>query len=156
MGVDACHGLELWAEDARRVGRPVELIVRDDCSDPAVARRQVSELLEREAVDLLAGPYSSGLTRTVAPITEARGVVLWNHGGAADDIHRRGHQMLVGILTPASRYLVPAIRWVREGPILILRRASGLRRAPSRGASLHASVCRWTIRPPRRTRRGLS
>jgi branched-chain amino acid transport system substrate-binding protein len=139
MGIDARRGLALWAEEARASGLAVDLIVRDDRGEPVEARRQVHDLLVREEVDLLAGPYSSGLTRAVAPIADARGVVLWNHGGAADDIHRHGHRTLVGILTPASRYLVPAVRWMRYGSVLILRRArSGFSAAVAAGAEAEA------------------
>src|SRR5438094_469912 len=82
MGSCARRGLELWADEARAARRAVELVVRDDRSAARTAREQVEDLLRR--VDLLAGPYSSGLTRAVAPIAEAHGVVLWNHGGAAN------------------------------------------------------------------------
>src|SRR5204862_178064 len=61
MGSCARRGLELWADEARAARRAVELVVRDDRSAARTAREQVEDLLRR--VDLLAGPYSSGLTR---------------------------------------------------------------------------------------------
>src|SRR5213078_2538520 len=124
MGIDAHRGLVLWAEGPRPGSRRVELVVRDDRGDRVLVRRQVEELLVRARVDLLAGPYSSGLTRAAAPLAETHGVVLWNHGGAADDIHRRGYRMVVGIPTPASRYMLPALRWATGGPVVILHRAA--------------------------------
>jgi branched-chain amino acid transport system substrate-binding protein len=139
MGTDACRGLELWAEEARPCGRPVVLLVRDDGSERARVRREVETLLDEEHVELLAGPYSSGLTRAVAPLAEAQSVVLWNHGGAADDIHRCGHRYVVGILTPASRYLVPALRRVRTGEVVVVHRpASGFSAAAAWGAEEEA------------------
>jgi branched-chain amino acid transport system substrate-binding protein len=130
MGTATCRGLALWAEEAR-----VALVVRDDGSERAEVRRAVEMLLDEERVDLLAGPYSSGLTRAVAPLAEARNVVLWNHGGAADDIHRRGHRCVVGILAPASRYLVPALRKVRTGEVVVVHRpSSGFSAAVAWGA----------------------
>jgi ABC-type branched-subunit amino acid transport system substrate-binding protein len=130
MGTAARRGLELWAEEAR-----AGLVVRDDGSERARVRRAVEMLLDEERVDLLAGPYSSSLTRAVAPIAEARNVVLWNHGGAADGIHRRGHRCVVGILAPASRYLVPALRQVRAGEVVVVHRpSSGFSAAVARGA----------------------
>src|SRR5438128_5956917 len=96
MGIGAHRGLALWAEGAPPGSRRVELVVRDDRGDQVLVRRQVEELLVRERVDLLAGPYSSGLTRAAAPLAETHGAVLWSHGGAADDIHRRGYRMVVG------------------------------------------------------------
>src|SRR5262249_57820652 len=114
MGTATCRGLELWAEAAR-----VALVVRDDGSERAQVRRAVEILLDEERVDLLAGPYSSGLTRAVAPLAEARSVVLWNHGGAADDIPRRDRRCRGGILAAASRSLLPALRppSTREGAV---------------------------------------
>jgi ABC-type branched-subunit amino acid transport system substrate-binding protein len=37
-------------------------------------------------VDLLLGPYASGLVRAVAPMVRDAGRILWNHGGSADDL----------------------------------------------------------------------
>ena len=136
-GTCARRGLELWADEARGAGRAVELIVRDDQSDARTARRQVEGLLRQ--VDLLAGPYSSGLTRAVAPIAETHGFVLWNHGGAADDIHAQRLRAPVGILTPASRYFERALRWIPDGPVLVLgRRASGFSAAVTAGTEAAA------------------
>ncbi len=56
--------------------------------------------------DLILGPYSSALTRAVAPITEQAGMMLLNHGGADDALHDQGYRMVVSILTPASEYLI--------------------------------------------------
>src|SRR6266498_2936183 len=36
-----------------------------------------------ETVDLLIGPYASGLVRAIAPLVRDAGRVLWNHGGSA-------------------------------------------------------------------------
>ena len=158
MGIDAHRGLALWAEGARPGSRRVELVVRDDRGDRVLVRRQVEELLVRERVDLLAGPYSSGLTRAVAPLAETHGVVLWNHGGAADDIHRRGYRMVVGIPTPASHYMLPALRWVTGGPVVILHRAaSGFSAAVTRGAEVEAARQGRAVRlePYPTTREGL-
>jgi branched-chain amino acid transport system substrate-binding protein len=56
-------------------------------------------------VDLLIGPYSSGLTLAVAPLAEAHGKILWNHGGASDAIFQGGWRHLVSVPSPASDYL---------------------------------------------------
>jgi ABC-type branched-subunit amino acid transport system substrate-binding protein len=134
MGTAACRGLTLWAEEAR-----VALLVRDDGSERTRACRAVEMFLDEAHVDLLAGPYSSGLTRAVAPLAEARRVVLWNHGGASDDVHLRGHRSVVGVLVPASRYLVPAIRRVRTGEVLAVHRpGSGFSAAVAWGAAQEA------------------
>jgi branched-chain amino acid transport system substrate-binding protein len=58
---------------------------------------------------LLLGPYGSGLTLAAADAAESLSHVLWNHGGASDEITRRGFSWTVSVLTPASRYLPPAL-----------------------------------------------
>src|SRR4030095_7808969 len=93
MGTAACRGLTLWAEEAR-----VALLVRDDGSERTRACRAVEMFLDEAHVDLLAGPYSSGLTRAVAPLAEARRVVLWHHGGASGHLPLRRHRSVVRVL----------------------------------------------------------
>src|SRR2546428_2781758 len=78
MGIGAHRGLALWAEGARSGSRRVELVVRDDRGDQVLVRRPVEELLVRERVDLLAGPYSSGLARAAAPLAQTPGVLPVN------------------------------------------------------------------------------
>src|SRR2546428_10916278 len=116
MGIDAHRGLVLWAEGPRPGSRRVELVVRDDRGDRVLVRRQVEELLVRARVDLLAGPYSSGLTRAAAPLAETHGVVLWNHGGGAGDHHPPGYPMVLRIPTPPSRHIPPAPPPAAGGP----------------------------------------
>jgi len=101
-------GVECYAADVngaggifvREVARQVrvELRVYDDQSDGPTARA-LTEKLIRENVDLLFGPYGSGLTDAVAGLADQHERVLWNHSGAGV-----GSPWIVGVLTPASRY----------------------------------------------------
>ena len=52
-------------------------------------------------MDLLIGPYASGLVRAVAPLVRDAGRLLWNHGGSADDLAQPG---VVSLPAPASSY----------------------------------------------------
>jgi branched-chain amino acid transport system substrate-binding protein len=40
--------------------------------------------------------------------------VLWNHGGSSDEVFRRGYRWTVGILSPASRYLIAVLDLFRS------------------------------------------
>jgi hypothetical protein len=53
------------------------------------------------------GPYSTGLTRAAATLARDLDVLLWNHGGAGDDVQALSPGRIVSVLTPASRYLEP-------------------------------------------------
>src|SRR5213075_2418137 len=64
----------LWEHDVNQrggiLGRKVELIIRDDKSDPEISKRIYVDYIEREKVDFVFGPYSSAITAVVAPVTE--------------------------------------------------------------------------------------
>ena len=92
---------------------PVRLVYYDDASSPARAAANAERLLDADAVEVLIGPYASDLTRAVLPVARGGGRVLWNHGGASDDIHMAGGRA-VGILTPVSRYFGGLIELARS------------------------------------------
>jgi branched-chain amino acid transport system substrate-binding protein len=92
----ALAGLELWAEDDH-----IELHVDDDAGSPTVALAAYRAFVAGD-FDILLGPYSSGLVRRVAATVCGARRLLWNHGGAADDLARPG---LVSVVAPASTYL---------------------------------------------------
>jgi branched-chain amino acid transport system substrate-binding protein len=82
--VNAGEGLRVQGAGARA---PVRLVYYDDASSSAKAAVNAERLLDADAVEVLIGPYASDLTRAVLPVAGRRGRVLWNHGGASDDIH---------------------------------------------------------------------
>jgi len=99
QGQDAYDGIRLWVDHANR---PLRLVALDDASSASRARENVARLLTEERVDLLLGPYGSGSTLAVAPLAAAHGKILWNHGGAADEITEAGSAHVVSVLSPAS------------------------------------------------------
>ena len=54
-------------------GRPVQLVLRDDGSDPEAAAGIYRELAATDSIDLLIGPYGSSVTGAVVPVVEAAG-----------------------------------------------------------------------------------
>jgi branched-chain amino acid transport system substrate-binding protein len=108
--VNAGEGLRVHGAGAKA---PVRLVYYDDASSPAKAAANAERLLDADAVEVLIGPYASDLTRAVLPVARRRGRVLWNHGGASDDIHVEGGRT-VGILTPVSRYFGGLIELARS------------------------------------------
>ena len=118
QGEQAHRGLRLWATSAGADGivvggakRPVELVVFDDESKPARARRNTEKLLE-DGAEILFGPYGSAAGRAVASLAHERGVLVWNHGASADDVARAG---VITLPTPASGYFVKVVEfaWAR-------------------------------------------
>jgi ABC-type branched-subunit amino acid transport system substrate-binding protein len=125
--------LELWAQEAG-----VRLTIADDGGSRSVALRAYAAWL-REGVDLLIGPYGSGLVRAVAPLLCDGGRLLYNHGGAADDLARPG---LVSLPAPASSYFDGAVQEAvtrRVDRLLVVRGPGPFARAVADGAAARAS-----------------
>jgi branched-chain amino acid transport system substrate-binding protein len=97
-------GLDLWVSD-----HDVELVVVDDEGSPDRAVAAYQDLLDQR-VEILLGPYGSGMVRRVAPVVCGAGRLLWNHGGAADDLATPG---LATVVAPASTYLHSLVELAR-------------------------------------------
>jgi branched-chain amino acid transport system substrate-binding protein len=65
---------------------PIEVLVRDDQSNPETTSTLARELIEVEQVDILVGTVSSGATATLQEIARENGIVLIVAPAAANDI----------------------------------------------------------------------
>lgn len=80
------QGYQRWVGDANHhgglLGRPVQLKVYDDGSNPTTAAGLYRKLITEDHVDLLAGPYASAVSQAVFPVTEElRKVVIGQTAG---------------------------------------------------------------------------
>ena len=124
QGRESFEGLNLWVKDANQSGGilikkngkklPVKLIYYDDGSSVETCKTLVERLIVKDKVDVLIGPYSSGLTLSAAPIADKYKKILWNHGGSSDEIFEKGFTHIVSAITPASKYLDGIIEMVRK------------------------------------------
>ena len=133
QGTEAAQGMEFWAEEAG-----VRLTVVDDGGLRSAALQAYTAWLD-QGVDLLLGPYASGLVRAVAPLVCDAGRLLYNHGGSADDLARPG---LVSLPAPASTYFHGAVQEAVARQVDRLLVARGLGRfaqAVAAGAVARAS-----------------
>lgn len=133
QGTDAAEGVRLWAEDSG-----VRLTVVDDGGSRDAAVQAYRGWTH--GVDMLLGPYSSGLVRAVAPIVCDAGRVLWNHGGSADDLARPG---LVSLVAPASAYFQGAVDEAvarQVDRVIVVRGAGPFARAVADGAGRRAAA----------------
>jgi len=80
-------GLEYATNGTMEVaGRPIQVIVRDNASDPDKGVAQARELIEAEGVELLVGAPSSGVTLAVQKVAEDHKVILIAEPAASPDI----------------------------------------------------------------------
>ncbi len=104
------RGYSLWQSEINErgglLGRPVEFIFVDDESDPTKALDLYTRFIKKDRVDLVFGPYSSGITAAVAPVVDKAGFPMLAGGASSDKIWQRGYTNVFGVNTPASRYMV--------------------------------------------------
>jgi branched-chain amino acid transport system substrate-binding protein len=123
QGQQALHGILLWQSHANTQGgiwisggmaRSVRLIWYDDGSRVNRTRENVLRLIRNDSVDILLGPYSSSLTLVAAEIAEEHKKIIWNYGGASDEIFGRRWRYMIGIASPASDYLRALPHWLAK------------------------------------------
>jgi branched-chain amino acid transport system substrate-binding protein len=156
-GRQARVGVLAWIDDTNRAGGiwvrdqavrlPVRLICYDDAGQGERCQTLTERLIVDDRVDILLGPYASGLTRRAAAVAENHKRVLWNHGGSTDAVYRAGYTWVVGILTPASRYFHGVIDTVADAypalrRVTILHGTTGtFPRDVAAGAAQHCREC---------------
>ena len=103
-------GFRLWESDVNDrggiLGREVELVIYNDNSDPQTAVGHYRKLILKDKVDLLFGPYSSGITVAVLPLTEKHGFPVIITGASSDTLWQQGYRGAFGVFTSASKYVV--------------------------------------------------
>ena len=155
QGRQCLEGLKCYVRDAnacggilvRAVGKrlPLELRVYNDGSDERAAGRWTAQLISEDRVNLLFGPYGSGLVRAAAAMANAREQVLWNHSGAAEANAGHPGSWVVNILSPASRYLCAILDLVKAvDPNL--RRVALYHASTGFASEVAAGVRAWTER----------
>lgn len=106
--IDAAY--RLWSEQVNRgggiLGRPVELLISDDRSDPETAAKEYRRLMDEEEVDLVLSPYSTPITQAVATETEKRGYPMITAGAASEFLWQQGRRYLFGMYALADRFFI--------------------------------------------------
>ena len=82
----------------------------DDASNSARCADIYRALCSDSRIGIIFGPYSNRLARIAAPIASGAGRIFVNHGGAGDELYEQGNRMIVGVLSPASDYMLGFIR----------------------------------------------
>jgi len=91
-----------------------DIIYYDDESNPKRAAQLAERLISQDGVQFMLGPYSSGLTKAMAPVTEKYGVPMVEANGASRSLFTKGYKYLFAVLAPANLYLDVAVRTAVE------------------------------------------
>ena len=92
-------------------GKTYKLEVKyyDDESNSAKAAALAQRLIEQDGVQYMLGPYGSGLTIAIAPVTEKFGVPMVEANGASRALFTKGYKYLFAVLNSADQYLNSAV-----------------------------------------------
>lgn len=92
----------------------LEIVYYDDESTPARAAQLVERLIKQDDVQFMLGPYGSGLTKAVAPVTEKFKIPMVEANGAARELFTQGYEYLFAVLSTSDYYLRDAIKLAAE------------------------------------------
>src|SRR6266508_2347764 len=82
------------------LGRPIELLIRDDGSDPKTAVSLYEKLITEDKLDAVLGPYGSPIPDAVADVTEKRRKLMVAPAAATTSIWEKGRRYLVMVPSP--------------------------------------------------------
>jgi len=97
-GEAARRGYEVWMEMVNEsgglLGRPVEMVIKDDQSDQNLVVTDYNALIDQDQVDLLLGTFSSLLNIPASAVAERAQMVYVEPAGGSPDMFNRGFEYL--------------------------------------------------------------
>ncbi len=91
-----------------------EVIYYDDESKGDRGATLAERLIQQDGVQYMLGPYSSGLTKAIAPVTEKYQIPMVEAEGASRSLFNQGYKYLFAVLSTSEQYLASAITLAAE------------------------------------------
>ena len=91
-----------------------DIVYYDDESTPARGAQLAERLINQDGVEYMLGPYSSGLTKAIAPVTEKYGIPMVEAEGASRSLFTQGYKYLFAVLSTSEQYLATTIALAAE------------------------------------------
>jgi branched-chain amino acid transport system substrate-binding protein len=121
-GVHAKNGYELAVKRINETGGvkvggksyKIKVVYYDDESTPARGAQLAERLIKQDGVKYMLGPYSSGLTKAVAPVTEKYKIPMVEAEGASRSLFTQGYRYLFAVLSTSEQYLASSIALAAE------------------------------------------
>jgi branched-chain amino acid transport system substrate-binding protein len=86
----------------------------DDESTPARSGQLADRLIKQDGIKFILGPYGSGPTKGMAPITEKYKITMIEGNGASRALFNKGYRYLFAVLTTSEQYLAESINVLAE------------------------------------------
>ncbi len=111
------EGYEFWMDHVNERGGiqvgsdqyTVELVHYDDKSDAQTSAKLVERLITEDKVDIIFGPYSSGITHATAAIGEKYKVITIAANANANSIYEQGFKYVFSVNPPATASLTSLV-----------------------------------------------
>ncbi|RZO22608.1 MAG: amino acid ABC transporter substrate-binding protein [Candidatus Thioglobus sp.] len=94
-----------------------DVIYYDDESKGDRAATLAERLINQDKVQYMLGPYSSGMTKAIAPVTEKYKIPMIEAEGASRSLFNKGYKYLFAVLSTSEQYLASAIALAAEKAI---------------------------------------
>lgn len=116
-GIHASNGYNLGVKRVNEMGGVkvggktymLEVKYYDDESTPARGAQLAERLIKQDGIKFFLGPYSSGLTKAVAPVTEKYKIPMVEAEGASRSLFTQGYKYLFAVLSTSEQYLASAV-----------------------------------------------
>jgi len=91
-----------------------KVIYYDDESKGDRGATLAERLISQDKVQFMLGPYSSGMTKAIAPVTEKYKIPMVEAEGASRSLFNKGYKYLFAVLSTSEQYLASAIALAAE------------------------------------------
>src|SRR5688572_17501579 len=112
------NAIKLWADEVNArgglLGHKIELRLLDDRSDTQTSIKLYEKLITEDKVDVVLGPYSSGITEAVANVTERYKKPFIAYGASSTPIWEKGRKYIFNIVAPAEDYQKGALHLAKQ------------------------------------------
>lgn len=97
-------------------GKTYKLAIKyyDDKSAANRATQLAERLIQQDGIEFMLGPYSTGMTKAVAPVTEKFKVPMVEAEGASRALFTQGYKYMFAVLSTSEYYLAPVLDLVAE------------------------------------------
>jgi len=121
-GIHASNGYNLAVKVINNTGGvkvggksyKIKIKYYDDESTPARGAQLAERLIKQDGVQFMLGPYSSGLTKAIAPVSEKYKIPMVESEGASRSLFTQGYKYLFAVLSTSEQYLASSIALAAE------------------------------------------
>ncbi|MEE8366600.1 MAG: amino acid ABC transporter substrate-binding protein [Gammaproteobacteria bacterium] len=104
-----------------------KVIYYDDESKGDRGATLAERLISQDGVQYMLGPYSSGMTKAIAPVTEKYKIPMVEAEGASRSLFNKGYKYIFAVLSTSEQYLSSAIALAAEKAVENGRTASSVK-----------------------------